>query len=37
VAVEIAVVVGFFALLVIPLLFGMDSRDGRDSQPRCHR
>jgi hypothetical protein len=32
--IEAIVVVGMAALLVIPVLFGFDSRDGRDSQPR---
>jgi hypothetical protein len=35
--VDAVVAVAFAALILIPVLFGLDSRDGRDWQPRRHR
>jgi len=34
---DVIVVIAVAALLVIPVLFGLDSRDGRDWQPRRDR
>jgi hypothetical protein len=35
--IDLLVVLAVVALLLVPVLFGLDSRDGRDWQPRPDR